>query len=94
MKYLPCVATSFTGTPISWAINPTMLNMTKPAKKLVALFPNVITKESLENNGNKNNQIYVWKKMLIIATIHNYNQKIFSKGKLNTLHLQFYTIKT
>lgn len=64
MKYLlPCVATSFTGTPISWAINPTMLNMTKPAKKLVALFPSVITKESLENNiNNKNNQKHAWKK--------------------------------
>ena len=53
------MATSLTGTPISWAINPTMLNMTKPAKKLVALLPNVITKESLQNNrNNKNNCQY------------------------------------
>lgn len=73
MKYLPCVATSFTGTPISWAINPTMLNMTKPAKKLVALFPNVITKESLENNRKKKNCQNILEKILLVVTIYNYS---------------------
>ena len=36
---IPWAATWFTSTPNSWAMNPIMLKMTKPAKTLVAQLP-------------------------------------------------------
>lgn len=44
---VPWVATSDTGRPVSFAMNPTTLKITKPAKTLVPQLPNATIKASL-----------------------------------------------
>lgn len=52
-KNSPAETTSSIGTPMSWAMNPSTENTTKPAKILVALFRQHSAKQSLQHTDNK-----------------------------------------